>query len=168
MFKNNILACIGQVILAILTFLFLTLIHGGEHVAGYFYSGIGGKIFFILVPALYYWLLGKLMSRTAGRSGILLPGLGIVLLSLLFGFIGFSGLGSSWREMTVGQSMWRLPLDLFLLPQMIWATLFNLPKEEYVILLLSAVPGLIFTLSLLDGKRKINRRKRMRKREVAK
>ncbi|MDO5712961.1 MAG: hypothetical protein Q4Q07_00890 [Tissierellia bacterium] len=162
MLKNNILGCIGQVILVLLTFLFISLIHMGEGLSQFFYSGFIGKIFFILVPALYYWLFGKLMSRSTGWAGLLFPGLSIFGISLILGFIGFSALGSQWINLSVGESMWRFPLEVFLLPQYILATLWNLPKEEYTLLILSCVPGLIYTISLLGGRHKIRQRRKRR------
>ena len=162
MIKNNILGVLGHLFIVAFVFLFLSLVHKGDTVARFFYSGVVGKVFFVLLPVFFYWLVGKLMSRNTGWVGVLLPGLGIVAVAFFFSLISLSGLGSSWMTKEVGESMWRFPLELFLLPQYVILTLWGLPKVEYTMMILSLFPGVVYTFSILQGRMKKKQRKRKR------
>lgn len=164
MISNNVMGLIGHVFTVIIMFLFVLLINFNQGISEILYGNFLFKVVLSLIPIIIYFLFGKLMSKKQNKLSDFFTGILIVAGFAFLFFIAYFGLGNKIYSLPVSGSMWKMPLDLFMLPQIFILKLFRL-KYSFLTLLISAlVPGIIYSISIKLSKKKLDRRKRIRER----
>lgn len=161
--KNNIRGFIFHIIVAIFVFGISLLINMSVPIRNLVYSNIFFKIIISFLPIRFYYNLAKGMSKRTPKSLDFFYGSLIVLVSIILGLIAFMGLGMKIFSSTIASSIWRLPLDLFLLPQMYILEIFKIKHNIITFTLAILAPGFIYGFSIRKSRQKIAKQKRAKR-----
>lgn len=128
MVKNNISIVIMQVILSFFWMGFMFLINLSESLESFFYGNLPVRIAIVALVVLVFFLMGKLLKKNISFSEVLFSGILSVGIGSLFFLIAYLGEGKHLLDGAVGTSLWRFPLDFYLLPQMFVIHLMGISK----------------------------------------
>lgn len=161
--KNNIRGFIFHILVAVFVFIMGLLIDMSVPVRTFLYSNLFFKVLICFLPLRFYYKLGKGMSKRTPRALDFFYGSLIVVVSLIFGAIAFVGLGMKVFSTPVASSIWRLPLDLFLLPEMYIFEIFKIDHNLITFGIAALAPGFIYGFSIRKSRIKLAKQKRIKK-----
>lgn len=161
--KNNVKGFIFHIFVIIIVSLIAIVINLNESVINIVYGNIIFRVILALIPIVLYYNLGKGMSKRTTKKLDFLTGNLIIATSIILFIIAFVGLGADLFETSVAGSMWKFPLDLFLLPELYIFQMFNISYNIFTIFIAAIFPGIIYGISIKKSRAKIMKRKRMMK-----
>lgn len=161
--KNNIRALVFHLFTVVFVFLLSLLIDANATIRELVYSHLFFKLIVSFLIIMFYYNLGKGMSKRRNRKFDYLTGIFIFLIAVFFGLIAFAGHGSEIFKIPVASSMWRFPLDIFLLPEMYILAIFKIKHNILTFLISAILPGIIFGISIRHSRRRLAKQKRIRR-----
>ncbi|MDO5041078.1 MAG: hypothetical protein Q4D95_03210 [Peptoniphilus sp.] len=159
--RNNIRGLVFHIFIIIILFLLNILIGLSDTLSGFLYGNIIFKIILALIPVLLYFNFSKAMNKRVSRKLDFLAGNLIILISLILFVPVFLVHGLSMFKMNVAESLWKFPLDLFLMPGLFSFQLLGLGYNMATLALSAVIPGFIYGISIRRSRRKIHRRNKM-------
>lgn len=116
---------------------------------GFMYNRMGIKIALTALPWILYFIFGGFLAKKKQRSLDFVSGLAVLLIGLIVVIIAFAGHRMELFSMAPGQSMWTLPMDVFLLPAILGLTVWGKGYEILYIVIALVAPTVLFGLRRL-------------------
>lgn len=165
MIKNNITIVIFQLILSVFWMGFMFLVALSSGLETFFY---GNPIIRFAIVGLIigtYLILGRLLKKNISFGELVFSGVLSVGIGLIFFLLAFLGEGKSLLDGAVATSLWRFPMDFYLLPQMYLVHLLGFSKSWMAYFLAIFLGAGLMVTSLFFSCLKFWARKRRRRRE---
>ncbi len=161
--KNTLRALVFHVIVIAFVFLLGLVLNWSGFIRELVYSNLFFKILLSFLPIMFYYNLGKGMSKRTPKKLDYFTGSLIFLIAIALGLVAFLGLGREIFSTSVASSMWRFPLDIFLMPQMYIYEVLKIKHNIITFIIAAIMPGIIFGVSIKSSRKKIEKQKRIRK-----
>lgn len=155
-----------QILMGAITTIFILAISTSKQLELFFYTHFLMRILLVIILIIIYYGLGKLLKKSISGFAILGSLLLPIGIGVLCAFIAYMGLGSSLYTSGISTSLWRLPLDLYTMPQTFALTLLDLDLNFEILVIQIVAPSLIMIISLLVSKLKFKLIKRKRRKNV--
>lgn len=114
---------------------------------GFMYDHIAVKIVITLVPVLLYWIFAKILPGRAEKSRDFTSGMAILIIGLVVFGVAMFGFGGDLTGLEFGESMWTLPMDVFLLPAILVLSVWGLGYNIIGLVASTILPTIIFGIS---------------------
>lgn len=163
MIRNNLLMVVLQVFLSLFWMGFMLLVDWSKGLEEFFYGNWITRLVLIGLVMLVYYLLGKLLKKNLSFVEVLFSGILSFSIACVFFFLAFIGEGQSLLDGSVASSLWRFPMDFYLLPQMYTVHLLGLAGTWTGYGVALGMGSLIMELSLISSYMKYRRLKRSRR-----
>lgn len=163
MIKNNIAVVVFQILLSFFWTGFIFLVGLSEGLESFFYGNSITRYAIVGLIAATFLLLGRLLKRNIPPLEALFSGFFGVGVGLVFFLLALLGEGSSLLDGAVGTSLWRFPMDFFLLPQMYLVHLLGISKSWFAYFLAIFLGSGLMVTSVFFSSVKLWRRKRRRR-----
>lgn len=161
--KNNVRGLIFHLFVIIIVFLISLLINLNETVVKVVYGNIVFKVILSLSIIILYYNFGKAMSKRSSRKLDFFTGNIIFCIAIVLFMLAFVGLGVDLFKLEIASSMWKFPLDLFLMPELYIYQMFNVGYNIFSIFIAAIIPGIIYGISIKRSRAKILKKKRLMK-----
>ncbi|SHH32804.1 hypothetical protein SAMN02745245_01095 [Anaerosphaera aminiphila DSM 21120] len=161
--KNNVRGLVFHLFVIIIVFLISLLINLNETVVKVVYGNIVFKVILSLFIIILYYNFGKAMSKRSSRKLDFFTGNIIFCIAIVLFMFAFVGLGADLFKFEVSGSMWKFPLDLFLMPELYIYQMFNIGYNIFSIFFAAIIPGIIYGISIKRSRAKILKKKRLMK-----
>ncbi|EFI42156.1 MULTISPECIES: hypothetical protein [Peptoniphilus] len=160
--RNNTRGLIFHLIIIAVMFIFTAIVNLSEMLKKVLYGNIAFRIILCIIPILLYYNLAKGMSKKKSKRLDFLSGNIIVLISVILFIPPFLILKSKMFSLGIAESIWKFPLDLFLMPELFIYQLLKIDYNIVSIIIASLIPGFIYGISIKKSRIKIMRKIRMK------
>ncbi len=159
--RNNVRGLVFHIFITIILFLFNILIGFSDTLSGFLYGNIIFKIILALIPMILYFNFSKAMNKRVSKKLDFLTGNLIILIALILFVPAFLMDGIDMFKMNIAESLWKFPLDLFLMPGLFSFQLLGFGYNMATLVLSAVIPGLIYGISIRRSRAKIHRRNKI-------
>ncbi|WP_138159621.1 hypothetical protein [Peptoniphilus catoniae] len=161
--KNNVRGLIFHIFIILIMFLLNILIGLNKTISNFIYGNVIFKLLLALLPIILYYNFAKAMSKRASKRLDFLTGNIIVLVSIIFFIPPIIMEGRGMFSTGVAESIWKFPLDLFLMPGIFIFEILGLGYNLLSLIFASLLPGIIYGISIKKARAKINRRRKIQR-----
>ncbi len=159
--RNNVRGLVFHIFIIIILFLLNVLIGLNDTLSKFLYGNIIFKIILALIPVILYFNFSKAMNKRVSRRLDFLTGNLIILIALILFVPAFIMEGFGLFKLNVAESIWKFPLDLFLMPGLFSFELLGFEYSMVTLALSAVIPGMIYGISIRRSRIKINRRNKI-------
>ncbi|CDZ74626.1 putative membrane protein [Peptoniphilus sp. ING2-D1G] len=159
--RNNVRGLVFHIFIIIILFLLNVLIGLSDTLSKFLYGNIIFKIILALIPVILYFNFSKAMNKRVSRRLDFLTGNLIILIALILFVPAFIMEGFGLFKLNVAESIWKFPLDLFLMPGLFSFELLGFEYSMVTLALSAVIPGMIYGISIRRSRIKINRRNKI-------
>lgn len=161
--KNKNRAIVFQIMIITFMFLFSWLINLSEMVRNFIYGNIFLKLIVTLVPIMFYYNMGKGMTKRYNRKFDFFTGSTIFIIAIILGVIAFIGTKMKIFSIPVASSIWRLPLDIWLYPEMYIFEVWGIKHNLITFAFSTIFPSLVFGFGLKTSRKRFEKRRKIQK-----
>ncbi|RVU54327.1 hypothetical protein [Anaerosphaera multitolerans] len=161
--KNNVRGLIFHLIIILIVFIMALLINLSDSLIEIIYGNIIFRTILSLIPIFLYYNFGKAMSKRGSKNLDFFTGNIVFLIAVVLLVFAFLGLKSDVFNTPVAGTMWRFPLDFFLMPQLYIFQMYNIGYNMFTALLAAILPGFLYGVSIKRSRAKILKKKRLMK-----
>ncbi len=163
--RNNFAGLVFHLFIALVVFIILAIINLSENLVRIVYGNILFKAILVLIPIILYYNLGKLLSKKGSSGQDFFSGTLIYFCIIGFLIIGFITLNTGIFKVGVGESIGRLPLDIFFIPELLIIKILKLPYNFITVLIFGLLPGIIYGFATRRGRIKLRREQLEKRRQ---
>lgn len=163
MIKNNILMVILQILMSLFWMGFIILIGWNSELEKLFYGSVIIRFIISCFVVSIFYFLGKLLKKNLRLTEILFSGLLSLGITGIFFLLAYIGEGDSLLDGSVASSLWRVPMDFYLLPQTYIVHLIGFADTWLGYGFILGTGSFVMELSLLHSHIKYKRLKKIRK-----
>lgn len=161
--KNNVLALIFHILIIFILFIVNLLISLNSTISNLIYGNMIFKVILIVFTIFLYYNFAKLMSKRKSKRLDFLTGNIIVVVAIILLIPPLIMLGFKMFNMSVAESLWKFPLDFFLMPGLLISRLLGFKYGIIPIIFASLLPGFIYGISIKKSRNKLRRQNRVKR-----